>query len=95
MVRTYALSSVLAAAGLAFGASAPAGASPSGAAGLASVKSGVAENGITNIGWRGRRYWSVRRYYWRPRYYRPRVYYYAPRYYRRCWINGWGYRVCR
>ena len=43
--------------------------------------------------WGGRRHWRGRRFYGAPRYYGGPVYGYGP--YRRCWINRWGYRVCR
>lgn len=100
MVRTYALSAAVVAGGLMIAASAPASAAPASAAGLANAKLDAAQGEVMNVGWRGRRWggrrhWGGGRRYWAPRYYyAPRAYYYAPRYYRRCWINGWGYRVC-
>ncbi|WP_020180235.1 hypothetical protein [Methylopila sp. M107] len=102
MIRNYVLAAAVAAGGLAIGAAAPAAAAEAGATGFAKLN--VASGDIQNVGWRGRRYGYGRGYYGRgyrrgwggPRfgiYVAPRPRYY--RSYRRCWIDPYGYRVCR
>lgn len=100
MVRNYVLAAAVAAGGLAIAASAPASAAEGSAAGVGKLT--VAKADIMNVGWRGRGYGYRGRGYGYRGYRRgwggPRFgIYVAPRraYYRRCWINRWGYRVCR
>lgn len=104
MVRKYVLAAAVAAGGLAIGAAAPASAAPAAApAGVAKIDLAKADIMTVQRRWRGRGHWhGYRGYRGRGYGYRrgwggPRFgIYVAPRYYaRRCWINRWGYRVCR
>lgn len=101
MVRNAILAAALSIGGLALAGAAPAAASDVSL--RAGVSAGALNAQIMPVGWRGdrryygRRHYAPRRYYgYRRGYYRPAFgVYVAPRAVRRCWIDRYGYRVCR